>query len=195
MKLRWDVELWDRLANCPRGKRERTAVMAARVKWLLQRHNVSIFALDKVNKATALHLAAQGNHAGAIDVLLQSQEELHQPAQVTQLASEAKDRHAALSIHSAAPQGFLVDVRDVEGRTPLLSVGLNAASINVEDVSKLVASLLDHGADPAAVDIYGWSVAQRACATGQHSLYVRALQKYPKLADMATKDTGETPFS
>ena len=99
------------------------------------------------------------------------------------LEIEQKNTKAAIE---ALGSGESVDIRDLDGNTPLV----RAAFLGLTD---LVSHLLQHGATPNAVNDRGWSALHFAAQEG-HTALARLLIEAGAEVDLRDQD-GNTPLS
>jgi ankyrin repeat protein len=165
-----DDQLWDLLATLPRGNKKRTPIMAAayhgkadRLKWLLQRRDskAKIDLVEAEDGRSALHLAAFGNHARAIGVLIESR-----------AAIEIKDKKGKTALYLACEEGknSAVEYLAVCGANPSAiamdrSRPIHAAAKNGHEGT--VCRLIEEDVDPdEGVGEFGKTALYIACQSG-----------------------------
>jgi ankyrin repeat protein len=204
--LRYDVDLWDRIARLKRGQRATTSLMAAaragnteRVRWLLKRKEADVHAQQlqfygllssREAPSTALHkVVAKGHLETAEALIVEGKASL-------QVAAPG----GTLPLHYAAKYGCAeavpllvkhspstVEAVDGKGRTPLIRAAQQPKG------EAIALALLAHGANPKAVDKAGFSVLHHTCVTGHPLLFSRLIAAGVNVNAITTATT-ETPL-
>jgi uncharacterized protein len=206
--LRYDVDLWDRIARLKRGQRATTSLMAAaragnteRVSWLLKRKGVNVddrqlpssqkhFWESKESPSSALHKAvAKGHLATAEALIVEGGASLHSVDDVGMMPLHyaAKYGRAELVPLLVKHLPTSVDVEDLVEGTPLI----RAAESPHGEAAAL--ALLAHGANAREVDEQGFSVLHHTCATGHPLLFARLIAAGVDVNALTTT-TRETPL-